>query len=246
MAHVKNNSVEVAGQGPFTPHNSIWLAANPTAGDTLTIGSDIYEFRATATAISNDTYIGVLISAAVADTRLNLIAAMHGVGTGIADGILAVGGGGPLLVENGTENVFSMIVNVSYLMVFQAVSPGGALNPGDGVNLAFADSLTTGFTWVTSNLSNCRGFQGGPRQYIMFSQKISAQAITNGDFAFKLPWIPSSASQTLVTFLDTNNVRVVRDDDISFAGDNTLQILFNQGVAPNIQPNDTVQITVWQ
>ena len=244
MAATESTYSDLAGQVPLTPHNIIWLNTNPTAGDTLTGGSDIYEFRATATQISNDTYIGVLIGGSAAASRLNFEAAQNGVGTGIADGILAVGGGGPLLVENGTENVLGDGAT-GYYYVYQADAPGGTKVPGDATSLVFADSLTSSDTWLFNNMNQWDAFGGGPRESVVFSVKVLAQAITNGELPMKLPFIMDSGSIIEASFKDNSSTNVVRDDDISGSGD-VVTISFNAGVAPNIQANDTVTITVWQ
>lgn len=243
--HIQNTSVQEANQVGFVPNVSIWLNTNPTAGNTLVTGSDTYEFLDTATAISNDTFIGVLRGGDAAASRVNLANAYNNVGTGIADGLLAVGGGGPLLLENGTENIWAD-GSSGYFYVWIADAPGGTKVPGPSPNLALSATLTSGDPWLLSNFNLIEGFEGGSRKLAVFGHRITADAIGNGELIIGLPFALDTNSIVTWHVRDSSNIPVVRDDDISWGSTPLINISFNAGVAPNLQANDWIYFTIWQ
>ena len=232
-------------QAPFTTQNAMWWTTNPIAGNVIVCGVDTYEFQPTATAISNDTYIGVLIGGSNPASRINFMNAMNGVGTGIADGILAVGGGGPLLLENGTEDLLA-VDDPSYIYAFVADAPGGNKVPGGIHARAFSATLAGGPGWIFGNTSGCIGFAGGSRRNIMFSVKMSAQMISDGDVQFLIPFTLDIQSLVTMSVVDNNGEAVVRNETFSSLNGAFITLNFNGGVAPNMQSSDTVTFEVWE
>lgn len=137
-------------------YNTIAISANPTAGNTLTIGADVYEFVAAAGSVANNANIGVVRGANVAATMANLIAGIHATyGTGDLTGLFKVGGLLPAL-KNGTEDVFAFYAG-GVLNVLAADAPGGDVVTGTVPSIACSDTLTEVVSWAFANLNLSTG-----------------------------------------------------------------------------------------
>lgn len=98
---------------------SLILSVQPTTLDTITIGSDVYQFvtNVAGTPVSNNAYVGVPLGTTVAGTRTNLIAAANGTVTSTnivkTTGAQAVMNGTNILIadEVGTDVRFRGAVN---------------------------------------------------------------------------------------------------------------------------------------
>ncbi len=101
---------------------SLEMPKQPTAGDTITVGADTYEFDGIGANINvpiapdGSGYIGL-----AAGTRANLVTAVN---------------------NNGTENVLAMSPGGTAVVFLNADAPGGTQVVGAGPNLAFTESIT--------------------------------------------------------------------------------------------------------
>lgn len=124
---------------------NIRLNTQPTATDTITIGSDVYEFVATLAATTPGN-IGVLRGADAAAARANIIAAING-----------AAGLGTTYTAKGTSAINASIYNTDFLHIEPSEFPGGPSVAGLKPNLALSDALTAVIAWDQVNL----GLTGG-------------------------------------------------------------------------------------
>ena len=224
------------------------LATIPTATNTVTIGTDVYEFLNPAGQVANDANIGVSIGLNVAASRTNLINAINGVGTGIADGILNNAGTGPVIVENGTESlVASPLSTTVYIKSADAV--GGtaiAANP----NIVVGETLTnvadywnidsSGIGGISLNTTGGRTANSNRKS--MTSITVTANMITN---AFTV-YYPFTIKDYIVQIRSVGGiVRANGTDTFSLIGTTGIDCLPGGGVAPDIQVGDTITYLVW-
>lgn len=216
----------------------------PVTGDTATIGADVYEFRAAAEQISNDTYVGVFLGVSAAACLTNWVAAINGAGTGIADGILAVGGGGPLLVENGTETVFADEIATD-LRCRYADAVGGTPAAGDP-SIVLAENITNAANiWDCGdvNTNTLAGAIAGHRPHAVTQVTVTTAMITNGlmiNFPFVVTHFrvyPSVAGVPRWQDTAVTDAFALTSEGIGCA--------FGGGAAPNIQNGDTLDIEAW-
>lgn len=126
---------------------------NPTAADTIVIGADTYEFVATGGDLSDDTYIGVVREAAVADTFANLVNAINATTDNNEHPDLFQTDSTTPALANGTENVVASITS-GILYLYAADAPGGTKVVGTAPNLAVtAAGLTEAIEFVPTNLN---------------------------------------------------------------------------------------------
>ncbi len=132
-------------------------SGQPTAGQTWTIGGDVYEARGAAASLSDDAYIAVLIGSTADDTYANLAAAINNTAAYWHASIFQSDGTTAAL-GRGTENVLAAqdaTGNVLYL--YNAVSPGGAKKKGAAPSLVLSDSVANGGPWKLTNLNTSVG-----------------------------------------------------------------------------------------
>jgi len=148
-ADVEEGFVTLEGEesGAAVAQANIRLNTQPTAADTITIGTDVYEFKAALT--DAPTTVGnilVLRGVSAAAALANVIAAING----------AVGQGTTYSAK-GKLAVVASIYNTDFLHIECAVSPGGVTDPGTKPNYALSDALTAAVAWDQNNL----GLTGG-------------------------------------------------------------------------------------
>ena len=219
----------------------------PTTGDTATIGADVYEFRAAAEDISNNAYIGVFLGVSAAACLVNWVAAINGAGTGIADGILAVGGGGPLLVEDGTELIVANVAGTD-LRIRTAAAVGGAVI-GANPSIVLAEAIThANNIWNVGNvnLNTLGGIAAGARPMAVTNFAVTAAMITN---TFRLD--PNFTVTDYEVFV-TTSAGVPRWNGVGATTDavaisnNGLLFTFGGGAADaDIQATDIVYVKAW-
>jgi hypothetical protein len=133
------------GGGLGVAQANIRLNTQPTAADTLTIGSDVYEFVAT---LGSQTagHIGVLRGASAAAARANIVSAING-----------TAGLGTTYSAKGTSAVKATIYNSDFLHIEAAEAAGGAVVPGLKPSIALSDGLTAVIAWDHENLGRTGG-----------------------------------------------------------------------------------------
>lgn len=163
----------------------------PTDGDILTIGADVYEFVDTGvnTVINDDTRIGVVIGGNAAATLVNLAAAVNGAGT--AGAAVTLADTVTPCLEDGTENVTASIAGTELVCEY-ADAPGGTPTPGNP-SIVLAESVTdAACIWVEGNVNvnTLGGRAAGGRAYSRQTQTVSAAMITKTRMVFRFPFTP--------------------------------------------------------
>lgn len=164
---------------------NIRLNTNPTAGDTISIGADVYEFLAAiGNALTAGSTVGILRGANAAASLANIIAAINQT----ADAATATG--------HGATSVVASIYNTDFLHIETADAPGGNSVPNSGASVALADGLTAAVNWDHANLSEVGGEVGMKRELVKIT--CTAANIAN-NFDVVLPFTPMLATCVLVT-----------------------------------------------
>lgn len=184
-------STESELRGPAIAQANIRLNTQPTATDTLTIGANIYEFKALITdAPTTAGNIVVLRGATAAAARANIVAAINGT-TGM----------GTTYVSKGTEKVVASLYNTDFLHIEPAIVPGGAVDVGAKPSIALSDGLTAVVAWDQTNL----GLTGGNVSIKTALHKVTVDAVNlAADFDLKAPGTILGAAVRYVT--DASNV----------------------------------------
>jgi hypothetical protein len=145
---------------------TLLIGTLPTVGDTVTIGTNVYEFGGVGANIN------VAIGGAVATSRTNLANAINTLGTAsVLAEVSAVPGAG--------------------VSIFKATSRGGALAKGAGQSLALSETLTAvADIWNQTNL-NITGKSAGMNKVAYGKVTIDATNLAS-DFAVKLDFTPTS------------------------------------------------------
>lgn len=165
------------------------FANQPAHNDTIAIGADTYQFKLIATdiVVTNDAYIGVVISAVnAAGTKTNLIAAINGtagdVGLDKSDASPAI--------SVGTLNVLATSIGTT-VRVQPATAPGGTAVVG-AVSIVLAESITDAAdVWDVGavNMNTLGGASASWRKYATAEITLTSDMITNG-FRVTFPFTP--------------------------------------------------------
>lgn len=180
-------------------------SGQPTAGQTWTIGSNVYEARGAAASLSNDAYIAVLIGSTADDTYANLVAAINGTAPYWHASIFQTDGETAAL-GRGTANVVASqdaTGNVVYL--YRAATPGGTKLKGAPGSIALSDTVANGGPWKLTNLNTSVGIE---------TAKITKQAtvvhtVAAGDLTASQPLlvpVPFAPVAWRVAVFDANGV----------------------------------------
>jgi hypothetical protein len=179
--------MEAQDEAPYAAQANIRMNTQPTAADTITIGADIYEFKALLTdAVTTPGNIAVLRGASAPAALANIIAAINGTGKQTS-----------VSASNGTVKVKASIYNTDFLHVEPSIDvPGGTVQLGVGPNIALSDGLTAAVNWDHTNLSKA-GFDGSVRR-AMVRITVDATNLAN-DFDVVLPFKPLKVSLFAIT-----------------------------------------------
>lgn len=182
-------AVEAQVQAPTVGQANIRLNTQPTAGDTLTMGADIYEFKAALTdAPTTPGNILVLRGGSAAAARTNINDAINGAGVAAATSS-----------AQPTIPLKASTYNTDYLHIEPADVPGGTPQTGTPPSVALSDGLTAAVNWDRTNL-NKSGFSGNMKKTIV-KIVVDATNLAN-NFDEIIPFVPRGAQVLLVT--DTN------------------------------------------
>lgn len=132
-----------------TANNSLDLSTNPTATNTITIGSEVYEFQTAAASLADDAYIGVLIGATAAATIGSLVDAING---DASDNGIFKTDGVTQCVVNGTQSIAAVALSTTTLWIYVADAVGGSPRTAK-TSYACSDSLTAAVDWSAANMN---------------------------------------------------------------------------------------------
>lgn len=139
------------------PYSELPYSGQPSDTETVTIGSDVYEFCTAAGSVAADTRVAVVIGGSADATAQNLTDAINASSkTGEHATLFRTDGTTPARA-NGTEKFLAVLDatnNIIYL--YQAKRAGSTeLVEGDGPNIALSDTATNVGPWkhLNANLS---------------------------------------------------------------------------------------------
>jgi len=179
-------AMEAQVEAPMPAQANIRLNTQPTAADTITIGSDVYEFKAALTdAPTTAGNILVLRGASAAAARTNIVDAINGKGPA-----LSTASAKPV------QSIKASIYNTDWLHIEPASFAGGPPVTGPGPSVALSDGLTAAVAWDQTNL-NLTGFAGNFKRAVARVVVDATNLATNFDVV--LPFVPYRASCVLVT-----------------------------------------------
>lgn len=241
-------SVDGATEG-HVAYNAIAIAVNPTAGDTLTIGADVYEFVAAGGDVAADTNIGVVRGADVATSMANLIAGIHATYANLEyTGLFQTDSSTPAL-KNGTENVFAFYGG-GVLNLQAADAPGGNIVSGTTPSIACSDALTEATAWTFANLNLSTGGSFRPTQVARVSFAITAGQISAGSVVIRVPVQSADMVAYYSVFTAAGVEKHAHTDSVAVAavtGSATLSdvTLTLNGGGSDAAATDVVFIEVW-
>ena len=223
----------------------IKVAATPTAGDTITIGADVYEFQANAGAVTDDSYIAVEIDG-VTNSQANLVLAING--TYSPDqhpNITNIATTAPALA-NGTELVWAEAEGPGNgVRIFNADAVGGSKLAGSQ-SIVLSETMTdAGDVWSVGNVNmNTLGAAAAvARRHTTYQVTVTADMITEGTLTVEVPF--TAGSVTLDVYTSTGGKRYTANDTVAVSGTSALIVLAG-GAAPDIQATDVAYLTVWE
>lgn len=241
---------EVAGGALFaaldpgcTNGHLLVFTHQPTAGDTIEIGADTYEFRAAEASVSDDDHIAVAIGADAAATQANLIAAINATVAGNAHPTIFGEDDETPAKANGTENVKATAVSTS-ILVQHARYPGGEVIASDA-SLTVAESVTAAqVVWTYGNVNfNTLGGHAPAKRSSHAAVTITAAMIAAGTYPVRFPFTPTAFQVQVRT--SAGVVRAVGTDSFAVAAGAVVLTLAG-GSAPNIQATDVVTVVAFE
>lgn len=187
--------------------NKISLATNPTASDTITIGGDVYQFRAAGANVTNNAYIAVTRGADNDASAAALVAAINR--TAVNASGLAANGHATIFKTDGVtpadswgnENIraaYNAAGNI--LWIFAADAPGGSLVDGTAPDLACADALTAAVNWTFANLNLSTGVGQKYEAVARWTVPVTTTLVTATLVDFVLPFYSANAVARVIGY----------------------------------------------
>lgn len=233
------NSMEDSG---VAASSRFAMPNQPTTGDTVDVGADVYEFVTASGAVADDANIAVAIGADAGETRDNWIAAVNATyEPNEHPNITNVATTGPALA-NGTEALFADEVGTD-VRLRNADEAGGTVE-GGSPDILLAEAVTDpADVWKEGNvnMNTLAGRAGIVRQHTLAELVVTAAMITTGDVRVDVPFTPTRFMVEVYT-----SAGVQRDagtDSFAIASDGVV-ITLGGGAAPDIQATDVVRLLI--
>lgn len=233
-------AVETTFDSGTIPAAQLDLSTNPTAGDAITIGADIYEFQASGD-LDDDAHIGVVRAGSAAATLANLVAAINATDADGAHATLTQTDSETPALANGTESVLASIAGGTNLVLKPATEPGGDALPSSP-DVALSDNLTAAVAWSITNLNTGGGRAEGERRQSTTSFAVTAAMITAGVHFIEFPFTPASYAWSAKT--SAGLPRLTGADTLASAGGGAFQLTLNNDTA-DLDAGDVVTVTAW-
>lgn len=233
---------DLLNQSGTIPYFVLNMGTEPTAGDTVVIGADTYEFRAAAADVSNDAYIAVELTGVVATTISNLADAINGADADNAHPTIFRTDSTTPALANGTET-FVATAGATSLVVIYAKSVGGDEQPGSP-SVVLNETLTAGADgWGVGNVNvNTLGGKAEiARQSTVATVEVTAAMIADGAHYFRLPW---TVGEFMVQVRTATGALRHTANDTFVASATSITMTLAGGVAPDIQATDVVTLVV--
>lgn len=225
----------------------ILMATQPTDEDTITIGSNTYEFVDTGVDddVSNDAYIAVDIGADAAAARTNLVAAINATDPdGAHDSLFQTDSTTPALA-NGTENVTAAAAGDA-VFIHPASAPGDSAYQPEAPDLALSASLTTGEDWDIANLNAGWGYEPGSRKYLKAEVNITTAIIALGNATILAPDGMTVTHAAVLAAHNSSGVPLdnIGTDSIAVSGGVSAVLTLNGG-GGDLANGDVVTVMLW-
>lgn len=246
MASLKT-SMEEAGDllaniDPGAPATAeLELSVNPTDTDTVTIGTDVYEFCTAGGSVAADANIGVVIGGAVATSRTNLMNAINGV-VAAATGLFKTDGVTPA-ERNGNLDWLATIIGANILLQ-SADDVGGAVECRADSTVVEETLTNAANIWDvgTGNAVN-PGRDPHQIQYMFAQRTITAELLAFGSTRFKFAnetGAQAPASWVMTARTSTGAPKEGYTDTL--ASDNSTLLLTFVGGGTDLVAGDVVSI----
>lgn len=247
LGELLRDTVDAAADGGVIPHAELVMSQQPTTGDTVTIGADVYQFKASGESVSNNARIAVQIGASAALTRANLIAAINARdANNLHANILNVAGTAPAKA-NGTEKVRAFESGNNVVIEPTRLVPGDSVSYPSSPSILLAEAIThASDIWVEGavNLNTLGGRAEAMRQRSRSSTTITAAMITATARRVRFPFTPTGFTVQIRTA--TGAIRLTDGGDTFAIDGNDVLITLAGGAAPDIQATDIVTIEAWE
>ena len=189
--------IELPGASPQTLYGTggvqcseMPISNQPTAGDTFTIGADVYEWRASGGSLSNDARIAVEISAVnAAGSLANAVAAINAADSGNEHATIFKSDGETPAKSCGTEPYKADAIGTS-LRIRSASAAGGTVQ-GSTHSALLAENMTHATSvWKTGNVNmdTLGGRAASHHAGGCVSKSINAGMVTAGFVRFAFPF----------------------------------------------------------
>lgn len=230
-------------------YNTIAIAVNPTAADTITIKGDVYEFVTAGGDVAADTNIGVVRGADVGASMTNLLAAINATYSGAtATGLLQTDGETAAL-KNGTENVTAVYTS-GVLRIYAAGEPGGEVVAGTTPDIACSDALTESTAWAFANLNLSTGGAAQPSQVARISFALTGPQVSAGSVEIVVPVYSTTMKVWMNATTAAGAFKALGADTVAVAGVagstslSTVTLTLN-GSGGDLAATNIVFIEVW-
>lgn len=237
-------AVAVTDRGVI-PSAALLFAQQPTDGDTVTIGADVYEFvnAAVNTVINDDTHIAVVIGASAAATRANLIAAINATDADNQHATITLADTITPALSNGTERVVADEVGTT-VRIRGANAAGGTPTAG-APSIVLAEAIThAADIWSVGNvnLNTLGGIGASAIPSARSSFTVTAAMVTNG---FQLAFPFTVVGFTLFARASTGGIRAGAVGDLAVISTTNINFTFSGGAAPAWQATDVIIVEAW-
>lgn len=234
-------------------HSTISLATLPLTGSLYEIGTDVYQLKAAAAEVTDDTYIAVETNADKDIVGARFAAAINAANVRNAHRTIFKTDGVTPARANGSKNVRAVYVASSDLLwIFAADKPGGTLIQGTAPDLALDATATGTPAWSVANLNLSPG--AGQQNMSVWRHRISVTTamITATSVRFALPFYSASYFATLTAYTAANErkgtVKAVTDSLALAAGPGGLGgvlTLTLVGGGGDLANTDVAYLEVW-
>lgn len=219
------------------------MSAQPVSGNTLSVGSDVYEFLDEGDYPASETNIAVLIGGNVAATRTAFVAAVNATYAGRHPSLFLNEDEEQYALCNGTKDVVAE-VSGNNVLFHTADAPGGTIAAGDP-SLVLAEVINDAADiWNVGNVNvnSLAGRAANTLPVTAASVPVTAAMITNG-FRFGFPFAVGGFFVACRT--SAGVVRAIAGSDAYSASGNDVVCAFNGGASPNVQATDILTCIAW-
>ncbi len=218
------------------------VATKPQGGDTVTVGSDVYEFASGSGDLSNDAYIGVELGADAEACLDNLIAAINAQDANNQHASIKQTDSTTPALANGTEAVRAVKIGTTALQLESASEAGGQQKAMDP-SIVLGEGLTDASdVWDVGNVNlNTLAGKVPEQQFASATLAITSAMVTAGAVWVVPPFTPTTVLASVMT--SAGVVKAIGGaDKVEISGSYVKITLAGGGGASDINNTDVVQL----